>query len=250
MTRKRAWKRARADAQKQTHKKGKRPQKKELAASQPSEASASPGKTEEQDEDCSTELIHRKNEEDTDQVPPETAQTFNDDQAAKAPDGKIGKPDAPNQMKHRGIHVQTQTDLVPQMTQETQTDFTETTVRTQGQTQPGTKAASEGTEPSPPEREPQQGSLKKEGDIKGKHSDKVSEKDRKQETSEKDTDTASEGTNPQETSENQEGDVERMDTDADGDLGSSTDPPAGRKSYAQATAGNSRTKETQNKPIR
>ncbi|XP_076154175.1 E3 ubiquitin-protein ligase rnf213-beta isoform X2 [Alosa pseudoharengus] len=245
----------RADAPKQTfHKKGNRPKRKKDAAAQPLEASAASVGTQEQEEDCITEMTQEENKQDTSQIPPDTTQKSSDDQAAsKGPDGETGKPDALNVMRHRGIDAQTQTDSVLQTTQETQTEelTTETAVRTRERTEPGTAAASEEKEPSPPETEQRRkGSLKRERGANGKETDKVSEKEKKQETSEKDNDKVSERTNQQETSENQDRDVERMDTDDDVHLGSSTDPPAGRQSYAQVAAEKIKGKETESKQTR
>ncbi|XP_062382955.1 E3 ubiquitin-protein ligase rnf213-beta [Sardina pilchardus] len=256
MTRKRGHKN-RPDAQKQAHqKKGNKPKKKKKeAAAQPSEASTASISTQEQEEDCITEMTQEENEEDTGQTAPETAQKSSDGQAAsKGPEEETGKPDdAPNVRRHRGIDVQTQTDSVLQMSQGTQTgELTETVVQTRERTESGTAAASEGKkEPSPPEKEQRRrGSLKRDGLVKAKDSDKVSEKEEKQETSEKDTDTATEKANLREASENQDRDVEKMDTEEDVHLGSSTDPPAGKKSYAQAAAESSKGKEIENKPTR
>lgn len=207
---------------------------------QPPESSAASIRTEEQEEDCIADMTQEQKEEDKGHIPPETDQKSNSDQATGGPDGMTGKPnDTSNQMRHRGVDEQTQTDLVMLETQATQTDFIETTLQTQAQTEPLTAkvAPSEGKKPSPPEREQkQQDSLKKDGDAKGKDSDKMSEKEKKQETPEKDSDTASERTNVQGTSEKHDRDVEEMDTEEDTHMGSSTDPPeqGERKSYAQA----------------
>ncbi|XP_041937940.1 E3 ubiquitin-protein ligase rnf213-beta isoform X4 [Alosa sapidissima] len=241
----------RADAPKQTfHKKGNRPKRKKDAAAQPLEASAASVGTQEQEEDCITEMTQEENKQDTSQIPPDTTQKSSDDQAAsKGPDGETGKPDALNVMRHRGIDAQTQTDSVVQTTQETQTEeLAETAVLTRGRTGSGTAAAREGKEPSPPETEQRrQGSLKRKGEVKAKDSDKVSEKEVKQET-EKDTDTAPERTNLRGASENLDREEEKMDTDEDGHMGSSTDPPkqGGPKlSYAQAAGSKKETKDGQ-----
>lgn len=247
----------RANTPKHAHKKAKKPPK-QAAVDQPPEANTTSIKTEEQEEDCITDMPQEE-KEDTAQIPLETAQKTNSDLATGGPDGKTRKPnDTPNEMRHRGVDIQTQTDLVMLATKATQTDFNETAVQAQEQTEPSTAAVavSEGKESSPPEREQKhQDSLKKDGDAKGKDRDKVSEREKKQETSEKDSDTALERTNVKDTSEKHDRDVEKMDTDEDTCLGSSTDPPeqGERKSYAQVLGskeGCQTSRETQTKEPR
>ncbi|KAL2078388.1 hypothetical protein ACEWY4_026073 [Coilia grayii] len=289
MTRKRARKRERADAPKQTLKKGKRRQKEERA--QPLETSAGPAKPQEQDEDCITGDVEEMDKDMEYQTTTETARS-NDDPAARAPNEDTGKPDQPNQkeapvrdvqtqtnvvtqrtrgtqtectgstvptqdktqaeiiatsggkmkhhMKRQEKNVHTQTDSVPQTTQGTQTDPNSTTVLTHEQTRAENTVDSKKKKTSSPDRKQRRGSVKKEGDARGGQQStgqQVSQKEEKREASEKDTDTASKKANPEDKSQNpEEGAVEKMDTDADMDLGSSTDPPEPKekRTYAQA----------------
>ncbi|XP_063077858.1 E3 ubiquitin-protein ligase rnf213-beta [Engraulis encrasicolus] len=133
MKRKRTRKRPdRADAPKQTPKKGKKRQKE--GRTQPP-AGGAPAKPQEQDEDCVTGVETREVEVDAEHQTTTEAPQCSDDQAARTSNEDLGTPTHSNQKEAQMRDVERQTRTVPHRTQGTQIENTGTTVTKQNQTQ-------------------------------------------------------------------------------------------------------------------